>query len=538
MSAAFPLPIQNFGLDNRTCYLVVDDLETMRKATVNQLRQLGAENIFTAKDGNEALRVIRNQRVDIVVSDWNMPGMTGIELLRSLRSDPRTANLPFLMVTAEAERLKIEEAIQAGVDSMLIKPYSSNQLAQRVERALTRKIHRPVNRVKPPEQAVAQAQSAQVAPSVATRPKGAPTILCVDDTPDNLALLFGLLKDDYRVQSAKDGTKALQICFSDTPPDLVLLDIMMPGMDGFEVARRMREHPNAETIPVIFVTGMDSNEAHQKGLALGAVDFITKPIDPVMLKSRVRNFMRYVDLRRDLQAQYDGMVEMGQLRDDVEHITRHDLKGPLAGIISIAQGLLHGGGLDSEKLGQIKLLEEAALQTLNMVNLSSELFKIETGRFILSPKSVPIADILNRTIELARSTNSEKNLRISMIVQAAQGGLAPLASGDAMLCYSLFQNLIKNACEAAPSQGKVLVRLIDQSPLAIVIENDGAVPVDFRERFFDKHSTSGNARGAGLGAYSAKLLAQAQGGSITLDVSDANNTTSVTVKLPALKVGT
>jgi sensor histidine kinase regulating citrate/malate metabolism len=80
--------------------------------------------------------------------------------------------------------------------------------------------------------------------------------------------------------------------------------------------------------------------------------------------------------------------------------------------------------------------------------------------------------------------------------------------------------------------------LIDQSPLAIVIENDGAVPVDFRERFFDKHSTSGNARGAGWGAYSAKLLAQAQGGSITLDVSDANNTTSVTVKLPALKVGT
>jgi CheY-like chemotaxis protein len=516
-------------------FLVVDDFETMRKITVNQLQQLGAQKIVTAKDGQEALRLIRSQRVDIVLSDWNMPVMTGLELLKTLRADPRTASMPFLMVTAEAERPRIEAAIQAGVSSMLIKPYSPNQLAARLEKALTTRAPRPSAPPAEPASASALGPAAVAVPDTANKAKTLPTILCVDDTPDNLSLLAGLLREDYRVQSAKDGEKALQICYSDKPPDLVLLDIMMPGMDGFEVARRMRQHPNSETIPVIFVTAMDTAEALQKGLDLGAVDFITKPIDPVMLKSRVRNFMRYVEMRRNLQAEYDGMMEVSQLREDVEHITRHDLKGPLAGILGLAQGLIQGGGLDGDKLEQLRLLEETALHTLDMVNRSSELFKIETGRFVLEPKPVPIADILHRTLELARTTYSEKQLQLSMTPEAASGTGAPKALGDAMLCYSLFQNLIKNACEAAPVNGRVSIRVLERVPLAVVIENDGAVPVEIRDRFFEKFSTSGKTGGTGLGTYSAQLLAQAQGGSIVLAVSDADNTTTITVSLPADK---
>ena len=108
----------------------------------------------------------------------------------------------------------------------------------------------------------------------------------------------------------------------------------------------------------------------------------------------------------------------------------------------------------------------------------------------------------------------------------------PLASGDATLCYSAFQNLVKNACEAAPQGTKVSIQLLDQTPLRIDIQNVGAVPAAIRERFFDKYVTAGKRGGSGIGTYSARLLVQAQHGDIGLEVSDAQNWTRVSVTLP------
>ncbi len=101
-----------------------------------------------------------------------------------------------------------------------------------------------------------------------------------------------------------------------------------------------------------------------------------------------------------------------------------------------------------------------------------------------------------------------------------------------MLCYSLFQNLIKNACEAAPAASKISITLLDQNPLRIVFENQGAVPAEIRERFFEKFVTSGKQGGTGLGTYSAKLLTEAQKGTLELAVNDTTNTTTITVVLP------
>ncbi len=523
-------------LDKALSFLVVDDFEAMRRVTVNQLRQLGAEKIITAKDGKEALRVLRSQAVDVVLSDWNMPVMSGLELLNAIREDPKLYALPFIMITAEAERPRIEEAIACGVTSMVLKPYSPGQLMMRVEKALTWKPRS--SPTKAGAAATAATRSAPLAATADQAPKEAPrpTILVVDDTPDNLMLLSGLLKEEYRVRLAQNGAKALEICTSDDPPDLVLLDVMMPGMDGFEVAKQMREHPASEATPVIFVTAMTSSDARMKGLDLGAVDFISKPIDPEALKHRVRNFMRYVQMRKDLQVEYDSMVEMAQLKEDVAHITRHDMKGPLAGVLGLLQALIDDDSVGRKQLEQLKLVEETALQVLNMINLSAELFKIETGRFQLKAVPVKVADILRRIAEINRTTYSGKDLTISVDADVPVGEEMPQSLGDAMLCYSLFQNLLKNACEAAPDATKVSIKLYDQSPLRIVIENKGAVPLDMRHRFFDKYATSGKAGGSGLGTYSAKLLTQAQIGSIELSVSDETNTTTVTVLLPKFHV--
>jgi hypothetical protein len=517
-------------LDKKTVFLVVDDFEIMRKVTANQLRQLGAEKIFFAKDGHEALKVLRAQKIDLVLSDWNMPGMNGLELLKTIRDDPHLSTMPVVMITAEAERPRVEMAIAHGVTSMILKPYSPAQLMARVAKAL---VWKPRKHTDTPAPATPAAETAAAkSPAKIADNNERASILLVDDTPDNLMLLANLLKDEFRVRTAQNGPKALEICSSDNPPDLVLLDIMMPGMDGFEVAKRMREHPNSETIPVIFVTAMTSSDARLRGLDLGAVDYITKPIDPEVLKPRVRNFIRYVQMRKNLQADYDSMVEAAQLREDVEQITRHDMKGPLAGILGLVQGMMTDANTTPKQLEQFKMVEETALQVLNMINLSAELFKIESGRFKLNAEPVKVGDILRRIAEINRVTYSEKQLTISVDTDAPVGDEMPQALGDAMLCYSLFQNLIKNACEAAPHGTTIAIRLLDQNPLRIVFENTGAVPVEIRERFFDKFVTSGKKGGTGLGTYSAKLLSQAQNGNIELAVDDAHNRTAITVVLP------
>jgi CheY-like chemotaxis protein len=111
-----------------------------------------------------------------------------------------------------------------------------------------------------------------------------PTILVVDDTPDNITLVSNLLKKDYRVRVAINGEKALKIAFSETPPDLILLDVMMPIMNGYEVCQQLRNSPLTVHIPIIFLTAKSEVEDERKGLSLGASDYITKPISPPILE--------------------------------------------------------------------------------------------------------------------------------------------------------------------------------------------------------------------------------------------------------------
>jgi putative two-component system response regulator len=114
------------------------------------------------------------------------------------------------------------------------------------------------------------------------------TVLVVDDTPDNLSLMSGLLKDDYKVKVANGGEKALKIAQSDSPPDLILLDIMMPGMDGYQVCQHLKSNPATRDIPVIFLTAKSEVEDEKKGLEMGAVDYITKPVSPPIVMARVK----------------------------------------------------------------------------------------------------------------------------------------------------------------------------------------------------------------------------------------------------------
>ncbi|MCP5159896.1 MAG: two-component system response regulator, partial [Gammaproteobacteria bacterium] len=127
------------------------------------------------------------------------------------------------------------------------------------------------------------------------------TLLIVDDTPDNITLLSGLLKNRYRIKVATHGERALKIAAMDPPPDLILLDIMMPGMDGYEVCQRLKADPYTASIPIIFLTAKVQVEDEEKGLKLGAVDYITKPISPPIVLARVETHLTLKNARQFLE---------------------------------------------------------------------------------------------------------------------------------------------------------------------------------------------------------------------------------------------
>ena len=149
------------------------------------------------------------------------------------------------------------------------------------------------------------------------------TILVVDDTPENLTLMSSLLKDDYKVKVANSGEKALQVAAAESPPDLILLDVMMPGMDGYEVCRQLKRNPKVMNIPVIFLTARSDMEDEKKGLELGAVDYITKPISPPIVMARIRNHLALKSLAESLRNQ-NALLEFEVAKRTAELVTAQE----------------------------------------------------------------------------------------------------------------------------------------------------------------------------------------------------------------------
>lgn len=542
-------------MDYNAVFLVVDDFDPMRKVTVNQLRSMGLQNILTANNGAEALRVIRHQKVDVVLSDWNMPVMSGLELFRSLRRDGPLSEIPFVLITAEAERRQIQEAISAGVTELIVKPYSPKRLLSQIEKVLSpgyknsmraaALVHSaestldPAQPISPasqpladaaPEGAAGQTVGTTVASSLPDV-RDLPRLLIVDDVPDNLMLLSNLFRGEYVIRPAKNGVKALEHCQGDSPPDLVLLDVMMPGISGFEVLQRMREHPTSENIPVIFITAKSEETDRSLGLELGAVDYITKPIDPATLKLRVRNFMHFVSMRRQLQASFDDMMELSRLREHVERITRHDTKGPIAAAMGLVQEIIDEGCEHADDLGVVMQALDSALEA---ASLASDLFKIESGNYLLHPEAVPILPLIEEVVKTHRSL--WQPLRIRNRVQAPdtpQQSFHPELLGEPALCRLILQNLLKNAWEASPPDADVLMSWdVVGEEWTLRITNSGTIPQAIRHRFFDKYVTSGKKGGTGLGTYSARLLTEVQMGRLSFELDEARNTTTLIWFMP------
>ncbi|HIJ38139.1 MAG TPA: two-component system response regulator, partial [Rhodospirillaceae bacterium] len=226
-------------------------------------------------------------------------------------------------------------------------------------------------------------------------------ILVVDDTPDNLKVMSGLLKDLYRVKIANSGEKALSIALSDTPPDLILLDIMMPEMDGYEVCRRLKADRRTREIPVVFLTAKAETEDEEKGLKLGAVDYITKPISPPIVLARVGNHLKLKEsadfLRdkasfletevgkrtRELSAIQDvTILAMASLAETRDSDTGNHIRRTQHYVNALAQKLAghprFAGQLDEARISM--LFKSAPLHDIGKVGIPDRIL-LKPGRF-------------------------------------------------------------------------------------------------------------------------------------------------------------
>jgi two-component system sensor histidine kinase/response regulator len=359
------------------------------------------------------------------------------------------------------------------------------------------------------------------------------TILIVDDNPQSIDIMGEILKPYYRRQVARSGENALAISASDLQPDLILLDVMMPGIDGYEVCRRLKADEKTRNIPVIFITAKNEIEDEAKGLEIGAVDYITKPIKPPILLARVKTHLELKKARVDLEKQNEILKENVRLREDVDRITRHDLKNPLSSIIGFPDAIKMAGDLNEEQTEMLDMMEESGYKMLDMINLSLDLYKMETGKYKFAPVPVNLLAVVNKIFKEIKDEIEARKLSTEVLFRGKPANQQDLflVQGDELLCYSMLSNLIKNAVEASPVGEQVEVAMTSGESAVIGIHNSGSVPLYIRETFFEKYTTSGKSGGTGLGTYSAKLIAQTLGGNIKFDTSDVAGTT-ITIVLP------
>ncbi|MBF0242410.1 MAG: response regulator, partial [Desulfamplus sp.] len=371
-------------------------------------------------------------------------------------------------------------------------------------------------------------------------------ILIVDDTEANIDILVDTLGDDYEVSVAMDGESAIEDVRTN-PPDLILLDIMMPGIDGYEVCRRLKSDKKTKNIPIIFITALSQVEDETKGLKLGAVDYVTKPISPSIVKARVENHLELKQAREELERQNHILQENIHLREEIDRISRHDLKTPLNSIISIPRILLQDScRLAPDQVELLEMIEQSGHIMLNMINLSLDMFKMEKGSYKLNPVPLNILSVIKKIIFDLRSLTDAKAIKFNLLINDLANNIRVASDcdifgvlGEELLCYSMFANLIKNAVEASPNSETVTIKLLNKifetEQVEIAIHNKGVVPLSIRDNFFEKYATAQKKGGTGLGTYSAKLMAQTLGGEILMSTSEAYGTT-ITLTLKYAKI--
>jgi len=344
-----------------------------------------------------------------------------------------------------------------------------------------------------------------------------PLVLIVDDNPQNLQVIGGILKKDYRIAMATEGQQAIE-SLELIEPDLLLLDIMMPGMDGYELCREIKKNELKREIPVIFVTAKKESKDLVKGFEYGAVDYITKPINSSELLVRVKNHISLKRAKDKLSRQALELKEINEVKDKLFSIISHDLRGPVANLKMYISGINSGRiSLDDENIMSsfTKTIDETYYLVDNLLNWSRhQRNKIEIFRM-----DVWLKDMVDLNFSLYSSSATLKQIKLinnipeNLKIQA-----------DENMIKTILRNLINNSIKFTPSGGSIEVSCLESNDeFKICIKDSGVgMPKETADSLFDDSLTlttkgTDNEKGSGLGLSICKSFVEMHDGKIWVE---------------------
>ncbi|GCL43217.1 hybrid sensor histidine kinase/response regulator [Anabaena sp. FACHB-1250] len=362
-------------------------------------------------------------------------------------------------------------------------------------------------------------------------------ILSVDDTKDNLILVEAILEDEgYHIDSVANGEAALKNVV-ELPPDLIILDVMMPGINGYEVTRRIRKNPEINYIPILLLTAFDESSVVE-GLDAGADDFIRKPFDTEELLARVRSLLR-------LKHSIDEQRKMTLQREDFVSRLTHDLRTPLVAADRMLHFFLQEVfcTISPEMKQAINMMIRSNQNLLEMVNTLLEVYRFEAGKKSLNYESCDLTQIATEVVGELSPLAVEKNLILKLDTHELNqtGNNGGIVNGDRLELRRVFNNLIANAIKFTDT-GSIEVRIFQTlsptnhpSQIIIEVQDTGyGIAAEDQGTIFERFRQGRNKRsGSGLGLHLSQCIVEAHGGKIELS-SQLGKGSTFTVRLPKI----
>ncbi len=362
-----------------------------------------------------------------------------------------------------------------------------------------------------------------------------PTVLIVDDNANNIKVIaITLRSQNYQLVIATSGKNAIEMV-EKTRPDLILLDIMMPGMDGYETCEIIKSKEENRNIPVLFLTALNQKDNIVKGFEVGGVDYITKPFNKEELISRVKTHLELKLTRDELEGTTRHLTELNSLKDKMFSVIGHDLRSPL-GSVKMTLEFLSQSASDScseEHRSTLDLMVKTTDEVFNLLENLLGWGKSQSGNLSLEPENIELYDLLESVYFLNRGHLRMKNIQFNLDVDK---GL--LVHADLNTLKIVFRNLLSNAIKFTPEGGFIQVssRKINEQVQITVRDSGVGIAPENLTRLFEPgtHITTygtNKESGSGLGLKLCYDFVQRNNGNIDVE-SDEGKGSSFIVSLP------
>ncbi len=365
-------------------------------------------------------------------------------------------------------------------------------------------------------------------------------LLLVDDEPRNLDVLEGLLRPLGHEIERLDRGRAALASIEASPPDLVLLDLMMPEMDGIDVLLHIRAMPGGADVPVVLVTAHADREHRLRGLQAGADDFLEKPVDGALLLARVQTLLRLKSARdavktshAELLVRHEALKELQREQRELTEFIVHDLKTPLAIVCTnLTFSIDEVTTAAPDLFDALDEANEAAGRLRRMIEDLLAVSRLEQSNFPLRVESLPVMALLGEVAAQARRRAQQRGISI-----VEPRGPVVRANADAALLRRVIENIVDNSLRYTPKAGRVALEAVGNHTVRIAVSNSGPpIPKADRGRVFEKFARGTHERSvggnAGLGLYFCKRAVEALGGEISV-TETAEWPTSFVITLPA-----